>query len=198
MYKIMQTTVLSMLVLTGCANSPESNWEVKKEMDDQKAEVAQQAIDEAPDWYIDPPKGDYGLYGVGTAYSNDMQFAFEKAKLQAMAQIAESYGQRVSQLKKSFKSETNSSNSALTGADTQVIDMLVDQADLSGSEVKNRKVVQEKTGYRSYILAFYPLGETNLIKAERQLEEIQKSAKSEAATAHSELMERTGQIVKTE
>jgi len=190
--------VLSVLTLTallvGCSSNPAtmSNMETKLAMDEAKAKAAEQTLNAAPNWFIEPPVGDYGLWGTGTAYSNDLQFAIDKARLQAMARIAEGYKQEVSALRKSYKGESNSGAGQVFGDDTAVIDMLVDKADLSGSVVKDQVVVQERTGFRVYTLAFFPLGETNLIKQLRANEETAGRAAALAKNAHLELQERIG------
>lgn len=193
MKSILSILTLSVL-LAGCSSSPAimSNMDAKIAMDEAKAEVAGETLDAAPDWYIQPPVGDHGLWGAGTAYSNDLQFAIDKARLQAMAGIAEGYKQEVSALRKSYKGESNSGSGQVYGDDQSVIDMLVDKADLSGSVVKDQVVLQERTGFRVYTLTFFPLGETNLIKQLRANEETAGRAAALAQNAHLELQGRIG------
>lgn len=179
------------LGLAGCSSTPErDNYALQQEMNEARAEQAEEVLDVTPDWYLNPPKDSFGLYGTGTAYSQDLQFALEKAKLRAQGQIAEAYQAEVSRQSSSLVQES-ADGERLSGADKQVTDVFVDQADLSGTEVRQSKVVQEKTGYRAYILAFYPFGETNVVKAERQREQEAISAQQSLDTAHRELVERT-------
>lgn len=181
-------------LLAGCSSNPAtmSNMETKLAMDEAKAEAAEETLDSAPDWFIQPPVGDYGLWGAGTSYSNDLQFAIDKARLQALGRIAEGYQQEVSALRKSFKGESNSGTGQVYGDDKAVIDLLVNKADLSGSVVKDQVVLQERTGFRVYTLAFFPLGETNLIKQLKANEETAERAAALAQGTHLELQQRIG------
>lgn len=191
----MKKQVLIALLLAGLAgcsteSAQMSNLAMKHKMDAQKAAQAKETLSQAPDWYLKPPSGDYGLWGAGTAVSNDLQFALDKARVQALARMAESYKAKVSALRKSYKAEGQSSDSRVRGEDSSTVDLFVPEADLSGAVVKKQVVRQEGTGYRAYVLAFYPLGETNLVKAARAKRSIAQSDHQEAQTADQALMHR--------
>ena len=187
--KNVKLVVVSMLVsvLAGCA--AKSHQEVSAEAYNKeliaKSAAADLVIDEAPDWFLKPPKNNVsGVYGVGTASSKDMQRALQKAKLQAYYNLAETYTSEMSGNERSYTSETGGTEGVIQNNDQIIIDKFVSAVDISGAELVETKMIRERNdGYRAYVLALYPVGKDNLIKAEidrRKTLEVSESAASQA------------------
>jgi len=84
------------MTIAGCATKNLTHSEQKQAMNQEKANLAAQIDDNQPDWFLNPPKEATGIYGIGTAYSENPQFALDKAKMHAFEDIASTYAQKVS------------------------------------------------------------------------------------------------------
>tara|TARA_R110002095_G_scaffold92495_1_gene80862 strand:- start:21 stop:500 length:480 start_codon:yes stop_codon:yes gene_type:complete len=151
-----------------------------------------------PDWFLEPPEASQdAIYGVGSSFSADLQNAVRKASLQANYEIAQTYQQRVSGSERAFIRESGINEQGGVQAESEtVIDKLVAEADVSGTEVVQKKVLQEGTGFRAYVLARYKMGTNNLIKQEVEREHVVKSTRQAADDAYQELESRVEQARK--
>tara|TARA_R110001583_G_scaffold161696_3_gene313880 strand:+ start:3987 stop:4580 length:594 start_codon:yes stop_codon:yes gene_type:complete len=175
------------LGLVGC-----SSPSMQAQKHELQMKTADQQIDEAPDWFMDSPKNtDEVIYGLGTAFSRDMQNAVRKAALQANYELAQTYKQSVSGSERTFVRESGvgEGGSVQSESDT-VISKLVADADVSGAETVKKAVMREGSGFRAYVLAQYKLGTANLIKQEQVLEDQATSVRGSAKDAYEELNQR--------
>lgn len=194
MYKLLITlTVSLMAVITGCANQDNIQAQIeeqRQERHEEQSERADEIIDNTPDWFITPPKDAGGLYGVGTSYSQDMQFSANKAKIQASYDIASTYQALVSGNQQSYTRETGGMSGTFSAQDKLIIDNFVSEADMTGLAVVKKVILREDRGFRSYILSYYPMGENNLIKIAKAQETREGSVVTNAEREHEFLMRR--------
>ena len=99
----MIASVLSVLVMTGCASNPSALdlAESQAELEAQRAELLaeklerqneklEDSLDNVPGWAIEPPQPDVtGIYGVGIAESSNVAVVMKKARLQAEFELAQ-------------------------------------------------------------------------------------------------------------
>lgn len=181
--------LLAAAAIVGCAsNDPKE--EQLAEIREEKIDRVDEVLDNVPDWFTEAPTSVAGIYGVGTATSENMQFSLSKAKLQATYNIAAIYSQSVSGNQKSFSRETEGVGSSYQSTDKLIIDQLVKNSDVSGSAVEETEIFREGTGFRTYVLMFYPTGENNIVKQSKAREQMVQQADQSLEEAHKQLMDR--------
>lgn len=186
--------VLSSLpALAACAGpdpgSPQWTLEQQHRQREARADAVSQALDQAPDWYLAPPKDEEAvLYGAGTAVSSDLQFAVDRAVLGAKRALADRVNSRVSAKMKEFLAESGASEDPQTLADSQSATVnLIADVDLSGYGVKDQKVLAQGGSYRAYALLQYPVGDANRVLLDRIKKNVRLESKLEASKAYQEL-----------
>jgi hypothetical protein len=144
-------SVALIVSLAACSGPPKPGTpEYALQQHEFQAEKTKTAADQAPDWYINPPKTEGYIYAAGTATSSDLQFAVDKAILNAKYQLADQMNGKVSGKQKSFISE-NASGEASGTAERATSNIVADIA-LPAYQVMQRKVVPVDTQFRSYVL----------------------------------------------
>lgn len=137
-------------------------------------ETVEKTMETIPDWFPSPPSDNEHLYGTGTGESGDMQFAVNKAEQAARVQITTNIEAKVSSLFKTFSEETG------VGQDAEFISMstgvskTVASEVISGTRIKDQKIVPENGRFRAYVLMEMPVGEAQArlqaqIKAQNRL-----------------------------
>ena len=165
----------SALLAVGC-----SSTSVQQRAHEQAVERAESQMANVPDWFLEPPEASQdAIYGVGSSFSADLQNAVRKASLQANYEIAQTYQQRVSGSERAFIRESG-----------------INEQGGVQAEVVQKKVLQEGTGFRAYVLARYKMGTNNLIKQEVEREHVVKSTRQAADDAYQELESRVEQARK--
>jgi hypothetical protein len=140
-----------LLSLAACSGPPKPGTpEYALQQHEFQVEKTKAAADRAPDWYMNPPKGEGFLYATGTATSTDLQFAVDKAVLNAKYQLADQIAGKVSGKQKDFVTESTGGGAAGT-AERATSNMVADIA-LPAYQVVQRKVVPVDTQFRSYVL----------------------------------------------
>ncbi len=119
------------------------------------------ATGDIPEWYTNLPQDPNYLFAANSQSSQDMQLAVDKATEGARADIARQLQTKIEGLQKRFTEETG------TGSDAQLLQMftqaektVVDET-LTGSTVKNQKIVKDGGMWRAYVLVQYPVGAAN-------------------------------------
>ena len=143
---------LSLLfALAACSGPPKPGTpEYALQQHDFQVEKTKSAANQAPDWYMNPPKDDGFLYAAGTASSTDLQFAVDKAILNAKYQLADQMNGKVSGKQKDFITEAAGGQHSGT-AERATSNVVLDTA-LPAYRVIERKVVPVDTQFRSYVL----------------------------------------------
>ncbi|MGR5159701.1 hypothetical protein [Vibrio owensii] len=191
MKKITLFTALTSVLLVGCSSSPlEQHAKHQKKVQDQREERVEEVLDNIPSWYVSVPQAtEMGFYAAGTSSSKKLSFAVSKAKMQAELELAKQYQQLVSASERSFTRETGDGEDArLQSEAEQTIDKLVAEADLSGYEVVDSKLLKEGSTFRSYVLVFMPYDSNNRIKNSRS-----ESTRQAAQQAYDDLNRRVAE-----
>jgi hypothetical protein len=140
-----------LFTLAACSGPPKPGTpEYALQQHEFQVEKTRSAADQAPDWYMNPPKGDGVVYATGTATSTDLQFAVDKAVLNAKYQLADQMAGKVSGKQKDFITETVGGQHSGT-AERATSNVVADIA-LPAYQVVQRKVIPADTQFRSYVL----------------------------------------------
>jgi len=145
----------SIALVTGCSSSQPAQQT--------SAQQAKQVdIGELPNWMSKPPASDLeNKYAIGTGTSQDLQFAIEKAMLNARSGIAD---QLNADLKKDANTVLNeggkNTDAVLDKFDKLRLD-IYSKASLTGSSVVEQKILREGNLFRVYALVKYPVGQVN-------------------------------------
>ena len=135
--------VLASGILLGCASTPKK------------------AVENIPDWYLNPPSDPSYLFAAATATSRSMQLAVDKARTQAQAALAQQLEARLGNLTKQFQEETG------MGEDSELLQQfssatkVVTKQTLTGARVDQKQLTPEKGIYRAYVLMSLPIGSAN-------------------------------------
>lgn len=147
-YLLFSFFTLVVLLLVGCGSS--------------KVDLPKTDLGDIPEWYLNPPSDPNYIFAVSTETSRDLQMAVDKATTGARADIARQVEVKMSGLEKQFKEEIGSGeDSQLLSQFTQATKTVTNQT-LTGSKVKEKKVVKDGSSYRAYVLAEYPIGAANV------------------------------------
>ena len=131
------------IVYAGCSG-PKSSTEIN--------------LGKIPKWFTKVPSDPDFLFAAKTATSKDLQLALDKAREEAIADIAQQVEVKLAGIQKNFREEVGASDtSELLQQFTQASKAVYSQQ-LLGAKVKEQKIVKDKGGYRVYVLAQYPIG----------------------------------------
>ncbi|HEY1719877.1 MAG TPA: hypothetical protein VGG27_01435 [Magnetospirillaceae bacterium] len=149
--------------LGGCSSTPPFDpqkyaLEMQQKQQEAQVQAAKDVVEQAPSWYASPPSDSSYMFGAGTATSGDLQFAIDKAALNAKRALADQVHGKLSADMKDYLEETGGSLQpvAAVHGERTTRDMISD-VDLQGYEVTQRKVVASGTGYRAFVLMRIPL-----------------------------------------
>ena len=91
---------LAAVGVAGCSSTPSDPRDIALAMQQKQQQAQLQAIkdvvDQAPSWYVSPPADTGYMYGSGTATSGDLQFAIDKALLNAKRAVADQVHSKLS------------------------------------------------------------------------------------------------------
>ncbi|WP_166256242.1 LPP20 family lipoprotein [Marinobacter salicampi] len=157
-------TVLSALVMTGCASNPsaldlaerQAEFEAKRadllaEKLERQNEKLEDSLDNLPGWAIEPPKPDItGIYGVGIAESSNVAVVMKKARLQAEYELAQQMQQEISGLEQQF-TEDSAGNEANLRFESAV-ERFVNSVEIAGQEIVEQEINVADGKYNGYVL----------------------------------------------
>lgn len=179
------------VVLAACSTNTPQNI-VERDQDRAKVIEAQnqrleQRIESLPDWVLHPPQPDHeGVFAVGTAESDNLQIAVNKARLEAEFGLAKLYGQELSGTERMYHSDsTFFSQSRYQG----VIDKLVSEVPVVGFSTEKQEIGAVNGRYSVFVLLKLPYDEFNKVVQQRQSRE----TSAEMKEAFNELHERIEQ-----
>ena len=129
---------------------------------------AEKINSDSPSWYMKPPADDAALFASGMAVSSDLQFAIDKAVLNAKAALADRVAGKISAVTKSHIAERGT---AVSSSASKTIKNVVSGVDLAGYEVAESTVVPIGERFRVYVLLKYvPATDENADAAYKELE----------------------------
>ncbi len=118
-------------------------------------------VGDMPEWFLTPPVDPNYLFAVKTETSTDLQMSIDKAVQAGRADISRQVEVKISGLEKQFKEEVG------VGADANLLTQFsqasksVTNQTLSGSKVKEKKILKDGSNFRAYVLMVYPIGAAN-------------------------------------
>jgi len=188
---VFKSVVLSLLI-AGCATvqpgSPEAIYLDHQEQKHLLKKQAGESVAEAPPWFSELPPDGIKIYSATTNYSTDMQLAIDKGIQDAKGQIADKLQGVISGKTKQFIAESGAADNVQVVSDLQKISSnLFANVNLAGYSVQKQKVIPQGTGFRSYVLLSYPLGEANRILLEKIKQNTVLNSKLAATEAYAEL-----------
>ena len=157
----------------------EMRADAKAQMLEAKQERLEKALEDVPEWVIEPPRADgTGFYGVGTGASENVTISARKANLQAKFELAST-----------LKSEL-SGEDTMNGSDENnyryVINNFVDKVHLTGYETVKRKVVTQEGKYVTYVLLKMPYSKFNEVVNNQEDSDVKETLQD----SYARLMER--------
>jgi hypothetical protein len=134
-----------------------------------------------PDWYEETPSDNNYLYAARSAVSKDMQFALEKATMEARAEIGRQVSTKIEELQKRFIQEIGDPGDKELGKSFAIATKAVVNTTLNGSKVLKKKFVKEDKHWRAYVLVVYPIGKAhreflkNIVKDDALLQKVKST-----------------------
>lgn len=172
--------------LAACSGPPKPGTpEYALQQQEFQAEKTKTAADQTPDWYMNPPKTEGYIYAAGTATSSDLQFAVDKAILNAKYQLADQMNGKVSGQQKSFITEN--ADGQASGTAERATSNLVAEIALPAYQVTQRKVIPVDTQFRSYVLLQFAVAQAPLQTASATPPPSPAALQAQAEAAQQEL-----------
>jgi len=184
-WKIMKTLILLPIVavLAACGTTDKYGKIAEQERARQERYV-ERSIDKAPKWMFEVPKSSSAVYANGTNTSTSWEMALHKAKADAYGKICMTAGGTASQSTKIYRADNNKSSTELS---EMVIRTKCAEVDVTGVEVAEKKVLQEGSMYRAYVLIALPTGDANILKRAKEQQRLSELAVQHAPEAFKEL-----------
>lgn len=136
-------------------------------------QAVRNAVSQIPDWFVDVPKVDNTIHAVGDGVSGSISGAIAQARANAFEGICQAAGGKVRSQTKVFRTDTEKSS---TSVSTTAIRNLCPDVDVTGAVVEKRKIVQDGTRFRAYLLVALPIGEANVLARTKQADKMQELA----------------------
>jgi hypothetical protein len=133
----------------------------------QQAQIATQAVSQAPIWMTKLPKEAGVIYENGTAISSDFSMADLKAKTMAYVKICTGAGGKVRSQMKMYRAD---SDAASVEQSELTVRSLCPDVDITGVETVEMKHVAEGNRIRSYVLVALPMGSKNIMKSTKEVQ----------------------------
>jgi len=154
-------------ILSACGTSPVSK-NVQTDLEyRQQAQIATQAVSQAPIWMTKLPKEAGVIYENGTAISSDFSMADLKAKTMAYVKICTGAGGKVRSQMKMYRAD---SDAASVEQSELTVRSLCPDVDITGVETVEMKHVAEGNRIRSYVLVALPMGSKNIMKSTKEVQ----------------------------
>jgi hypothetical protein len=154
-------------LLSACGSSPVSK-NVQTDLEyRQQAQIATQAVSQAPIWMTKLPKEAGVIYENGTAISSDFSMADLKAKTMAYVKICTGAGGKVRSQMKMYRAD---SDAASVEQSELTVRSLCPDVDITGVETVEMKHVAEGNRIRSYVLVALPMGSKNMMKSTKEVQ----------------------------
>lgn len=187
-----------MLVLIGCESVkepinttiPESYEADEAEIVAQKKKEMESSVEEIPEWFLDQDDIGNVITSKGTATSSDLQMSIDKAILTAKRELASKIEETISSKTKQFLKDEGIDENNKNYNETLITSISrVDNVEISGFKVSNRKIINLGTKYRAYIKIIYPIGSANKLLVDKINKERELKLRLESSEAFRQLEE---------
>ena len=180
------TLVPIIALLAACGTTRDAYERRADDIRERQEKAVKTTLDEAPKWMFEVPISNSAVYASGTSASNDFSMALHKAKADAYGKICMTAGGTASQKTKIYKVDSVNSSAETS---EMALRMRCKEVDLTGVEVKEKKIIAEQTRFRAYVLVALPTGDANVLKRAKENAKLQEHVVSRAAEADKELDE---------
>ena len=170
-------------ILAACGTTDPYGKRADLERERQEKYV-ERVIDKAPKWMLEAPISNSAVFAAGTSASGDYSMALQKAKADAYGKICMTAGGTASQRTKVYKADTATSSSEVS---EMVLRTSCKEVDLTGVEVKDKKIISEGNRFRAYVLVALPTGDANILKKAKEQARVNELAAQRAPKAFKEL-----------
>jgi len=171
--------------LAACSTTSSNNFDKRADAERERQEkYVERSLDKAPKWMTELPESKSAVYAAGSAVSGDLGMADEKAKLFALGKICTTSGGTIDKRSKMYRLDTDKASGERSEL---AIQSACKQVDVTGVQVMEIKRVSEGTRYRSYVLIALPLGDTNVLRSEKDGRELQRAIESKSEKAFKEI-----------
>jgi hypothetical protein len=144
-------------------------------------------ISQIPDWFVDIPKVENTIHAVGDGVSGSVSGAIAQARANAFEGICQAAGGKVSSQTKIFRQDTEKSS---TSYSTTAIRNLCPSVDVTGATVEKRKIIQDGSRYRAFVLVALPVGEANKLARQKHSDKMDELSLTNKEREFKELDER--------
>lgn len=115
---------------------------------------------EVPDWYgSDSMVTDKAIYATGTDTSKDMQFAIDKAMMNARIELANRINVNVESMVRESALEQGTADMKSVDREVDRVSKIVTKQSLSLYKREKLYLVKEKDGYRAFVMLSIPMEE---------------------------------------
>jgi hypothetical protein len=170
-------------VLTACGTTDPYGKRADQERSRQEKHV-ERSIDKAPKWMFELPKSSSAVYSSGTNTSGSWEMALHKAKADAYGKICMTAGGTTSQQTKIYRADKGQASSEVS---EMVIRSSCKEVDITGVEVTDKKLMQEGSQYRAYVLIALPTGDANVLRKYKDQVRLNELTADRASEAFKEL-----------
>ena len=178
---LMVVPLVAMLAACGTTDPYGKRADIERE---RQEKLVERVIDKAPKWMIEVPISNSAVFAAGTSASGDYSMALQKAKADAYGKICMTAGGTASQRTKVYKADTATASSEVS---EMVLRTSCNEVDLTGVEVKEKKIISEGSRFRAYVLVALPTGDANILKRAKDQRRIEALAAQRAPEAFKEL-----------
>ena len=188
--------IISIIILAGCKSGkdainttiPESYKADEEKIVEQKKKEMAASVEEIPEWFLEQDEIGDLLTAKGTATSSDLQMSLDKAIITAKRELASKIEETISNKTKQFLKDVGIDENSKNYDETIITTISrIDNVELSGFKVDNRKVINLGTKYRSYIKLVYPIGTANKLLVNKINKEEELKLRLESSEAFKEL-----------
>lgn len=178
---VMMLPLVAMLAACSTTDQYAKRAEAERE---RKEKYVERSINKAPDWMFKVPTSSNAVFESGTSTSLDFSYAVLMAKDDAYRKICMTAGGTMTMQNKSYRAEGE--NSA-TVRNEMVSRSFCDKVDLTGVELRDKKIISEGTRYRVYVLVALPTGDANILRRAKEQRRIDELAAQRAPEAFKEI-----------
>ena len=188
--------IISIIILAGCKSGkdainttiPESYKADEEKIVEQKKKEMAASVEEIPEWFLEQDEIGDLLTAKGTATSSDLQMSLDKAIITAKRELASKIEETISNKTKQFLRDVGVDENSKNYDETIITTISrIDNVELAGFKVDNRKVINLGTKYRSYIKLVYPIGTANKLLVNKINKEEELKLRLESSEAFKEL-----------
>ncbi len=190
------TILISIVILTSCTSSkdainttiPEGYKADEDKIVEQKKKEMETSVEEIPEWFLEEDELGDLLTAKATATSSDLQMSIDKSMIIAKRELASKIEETISNKTKQFLRDVGVDENSKNYDETIITTISrIDNVELAGFKVDNRKVINLGTKYRSYIKLIYPVGIANKLMVDKINKEEELKLRLESSEAFKEL-----------